>query len=221
MCLILHTESVDEQTARRAAGLAERGRPRAGAVALLQQPADSADLGQSRAAACVHLAWAGAEEVDGGIVGPAAKRARTGDPKSKEQKVRCRQVLIKYASCSKPTDAVRRKPIVRCQADAELAMLGVLTTLEEARAAGGAAAAEAAFTKQCRAVSECISSLKGGDLAGDVGWLRLPEVKPGEKISKEVAQKMLVARAALGLAVNEVSDIVVSDDGVKLLKRAA
>eukprot|EP00971_Amphidinium_carterae_P211924 4205402-Amphidinium_carterae.1 len=32
------------------------------------------------------------------------------------------------------------------------------------------------FTKKCRAVSECTSSLKGGDLAGDVGWLRLPEV---------------------------------------------
>merc|ERR1712066_971183 len=99
-------------------------------------------------------------------------------------------------------------------------MLGVLSALEEARAVGGASVAEAAFTQQCRAISECTSSLKGGDLAGDIGWLRLPEVKPGEKISKEVAQRMGVTRAALGLAVNEVSDIVVSDEGVHLLKRA-
>ena len=41
---------------------------------------------------------------------------------------------------------------------------------------------QAAFTQQCRAMSECTSSLKGGELAGDVGWLKMPEVKPGEKV---------------------------------------
>jgi len=63
--------------------------------------------------------------------------------------------------------------------------------------------------------------LKGGDLAGDIGWLKLPELKPGEKIPKELELRMLVIRTALSLAVNEVSDIVVSDKGVHLLKRAA
>lgn len=233
-CVLLHTEGINEQSARQAAGHAERGRPRAGAVALLQQPKVPSDAAsasssaaaapqRSHAAACAHLAWSGAEEVEGGTGGPAAKRARTGDLKGQEkgQKVRCRQVLVKYVGCRQATDNVRRKPVQRSQAEAEAAVLGVLSALEEARASGGAAAAEAAFTKQCRAVSECTSSLKGGDLAGDIGWLRLPEIKPGEKISKELAQRMLVIRAALGLAVNEVSDIVVSDDGVHLLKRTA
>merc|ERR1712061_881378 len=100
-------------------------------------------------------------------------------------------------------------------------MGGLLDTLEEARARGAAPAVEETFTKQCRAISECTSSLKGGDLAGDIGWLSMPEVKPGEKIPKEVSLRMLVIRAALGLAVHEVSDIVVSEEGVHLLKRTA
>lgn len=228
-CVLLHTEEMDETSARQAAGHAERGRPRAGAVTILQacKVLDSTcsmtnPPQRSRAAACAHLAWAGAEELDGSTGGPAAKRARSeAKGKEKEQSVRCRQVLVKYAGCRQPVDNVRKKPVRRSVAEAEDAVLGVLKALEEARASGGVAAVEAAFTKQVRAVSECTSSLKGGDLAGDIGWLRLPEIKPGEKVSKQVAQRMLVIRAALGLAVNEVSDIVVSDDGVHLLKRAA
>lgn len=235
-CILLYTESIDEQAARQAAGHAERGRPRAGAVALLQQAASASSTSAdapavslpacSRAAACAHLAWAGAEEVEGGTGGPASKRARTSelkgkDGRGKETKVRCRQVLVRYYGCRQTADSLRRKPARRSQAEAEAAVLGVLNALEEARAAGGISAAEAAFTKNVRAVSECTSSLKGGDLAGDIGWLRLPEIKPGEKVTRETAQRMLVIRAALGLAVNEVSDIVVSDDGVHLLKRAA
>jgi len=210
-CVLLHTEAIDEQAARAAAAHAERCRPRAGAIALLQGfPATA----QSRAAACAHLGWA-SEEAEEHV----AKRARVEE--DREKRVRCRQVLLKYSGCRKANDPVRRKPVRRSLAEAEASMLQVLSALEEARASGGAAAAEVAFTQQCRAISECTSSLKGGDLAGDIGWLKLPEIKPGEKIPKELALRMQTIRTALSLAVNEVSDIVVSDDGVHLLKRAA
>lgn len=210
-CILLHTEAIDEQAARAAAAHAERCRPRAGAIALLQgMPAST----RSRAAACAHLGWASEEPEE-----QVAKRARAEKDRAKQ--VRCRRVLIKYTGCRKASDPVRRKPVRRSLAEAEASMLQVLSALEEARARGGTAAAEAAFTQQCRAISECTSSLKGGDLAGDIGWLKLPEIKPGEKIPKELALRMQTIRTALSLAVNEVSDIVVSDDGVHLLKRAA
>lgn len=199
-CVLLHTEAIDEQAARAAAGHAERSHPRAGAVALLQGLNQSSQ--GSRAAACVHLAWISEETEE-----QKAKRAKVEKDKIKENKVRCRQVLLKYEGCKKAIDPVRKKTVSRSLAEAEAAMLGALQALEEARVRGGAPAAEEAFTKQCRAMSECTSSLKGGDLAGDIGWLKLPEVKLGEKVSKEIAQKIQIINKALSLSVGEVSEI--------------
>lgn len=215
-CILLHTEDIVEQAARAAAAHAERSHVRAGALSLLQHLQPSVPITRSRAAACVRLAWTSDDNDE-----HAAKRARTEKEKVKENKVRCRQVLLRYVGCRQATDPVRRRPVSRSQAEAEAAILGVLNALEEARTTGGAAAVEAAFTQQCRAISECTSSLKGGDLAGDIGWLRIPDIKPGEKMSKDVAMRMVVIRSALALAVNEISDVIVSEEGVHLLKRAA
>lgn len=213
-CVLLHTEGIMEEGARIAATHVTKGHLRAGAIALMHESPGDGATDQVRAAACARLSWT-LEAVDE----PQVKRSRTGE-KGKD-KVRCRQILFKYLGCKHPTDPVRRRPVRRTLAEAEAAMLRILDALEESVAGGGAAAVEAAFTQHCRAVSECTASLKGGDLAGDIGWLKLPEVKPGEKLSKDLAAKAVVIRAALSLEIGEVSDIVVSEEGVHLLKRSA
>lgn len=96
-------------------------------------------------------------------------------------------------------------------------MLQILIDLE----AKGSGNTDVAFTQAVRARSECTSSLKGGDLAGDLGWLKMPEVKVGERIPKDVAARMLFVRTAASLEIGELSDIVVDDDGVHILKRSA
>lgn len=77
------------------------------------------------------------------------------------------------------------------------------------------------FSHSCRALSECSSSLKGGDLAGDVGWLVKPVERPGERLSKQAASRNAVVRAAFELEVGEISDILVSEDGAHILQRIA
>merc|ERR1712046_357761 len=80
-------------------------------------------------------------------------------------KVRILQILIRYwkGTGAKPTDPVRRKPVSRTAEDAEIVLLGILDKL----AADGCTT----FTSACKSISECQSALKGGDLAGDLGWL--------------------------------------------------
>jgi len=75
---------------------------------------------------------------------------------------------------------------------------------------GGAAA----FTDQCKKLSECDTSLKGGDLCGDMGWLDKDPAK-NRKVPGPVV------RAAFQLAVGQFSDIVSSERGVHLLLRTA
>lgn len=209
LCVLLLTEAIRDSARTAAVAQAARGRPRASAVSLLQDPpAETAP--SPRAAACARLTWS-APDADPTPAGPASKRHKA-EPSS-EARVRCRQILLKYVGCCKPTDSVRRRPVRRTLAQAETALLGVLRELDE----GG----DAAFAKQCRAVSECSSSLKGGDLVGDVGWLTRPVEKVGERPSKEVASRHAVIRAAFDLEVGELSDILVSDDGVHVLQRRA
>ena len=183
--VLLHTVAIGEHDARAAAAHVDLGRCRAGAVSLLQAGSSAPGASErSHAAACARLSWAADDEDDG----PAAKRARTEKGKAAD-KVRCRQVLLKYVGCKLAVDKVRRKPVTRSLAEAEGKLLEMLGALAAARASGGAQAEAAAFTQQCRALSECQSSLKGGDLAGDIGWLTLPVVKPGEKLPKEKAAR--------------------------------
>jgi len=206
-CVFLLTEVMGEEAVAAAARHAAKGRPRAGAIALLREPREGT-TSKARASACARLVWA-AEEA--GRAGQPAKRPRL-EP-AQDAKVRCRQILLKYVGCRQAVDPVRRRPVRRTQAQAEAALVEVLAEID--------AHGDAAFAKQCRAVSECSSSLKGGDLVGDVGWLARPVEKPGEKPSREVASRQAVVRAAFALDVGEVSDVLLSDDGVHVLQRRA
>mmetsp|Transcript_62473 Transcript_62473/g.116071 ORF Transcript_62473/g.116071 Transcript_62473/m.116071 type:complete len:528 (-) Transcript_62473:56-1639(-) len=211
----------NEDAARTAAAHATRGRSRAGCAALLRGM-DSSRGGNraSNAAACLQLQWTSSADVDDET--RPAKRAKTSTAEGSKDRVRCRQILLKHAGCKAPRDPVRRKAIQRSVAEAEAGLLDILEELEAARSsAAGASAAEEIFTKKCRAVSECTSSLKGGDLAGDIGWLRLPEVRVGERLTKEQAVKMAFVKSAMALDIGEVSDIISSEDGLHLLKRTA
>lgn len=206
-CVFLLTEAIQKSVMSVAVAQAVKGRPRAGAIALLQESQHNSPQ-LARASACARLAW----------VATASGEARTAkrqkvDGGAPETKVRCRQILLKYVGCKQAVDPVRRRPVRRTLAQAESALLGVLKEID--------ASGDAAFTKQCRAVSECSSSMKGGDLVGDVGWLARPVEKPGERPSREVASRQAVVRAAFDLEIGEISDVLVSDDGVHLLQRRA
>jgi len=209
LCLLLFTEAVTDIMVRAAVSQLSRNRPRAAANALLcVSSSDTTQLSQvSKAAACAQLAWADKPH----HTGPATKRQKTdGAPDSK---VRCRQILLKYTGCRQPKDHVRKRPVRRTLAEAESALHAVLVEID----AGG----DAVFTQQCRGLSECSSSLKGGDLAGDVGWLVKPVERPGERLSKQAASRNAVVRAAFELEVGEISDILVSEDGAHILQRIA
>lgn len=205
-CVLLFTEPIEDEPLQAALLQAAKGRPRAGAVALLHAQRSRGIGNSPKAAACARLAW-GPDAEDG----PAPKRQKV--EASSETKVRCRQILLKYVGCKQPVDRVRRRPVCRSLAEAEAILLDALVEID----AGG----DAAFAQKCRAVSECSSSLKGGDLVGDVGWLAKPQEKPGEKPTREMASRYSVIRAALKLEVGELSDILVSDDGVHILQRRA
>eukprot|EP00927_Polykrikos_kofoidii_P027179 TRINITY_DN24011_c0_g1_i1.p1 TRINITY_DN24011_c0_g1~~TRINITY_DN24011_c0_g1_i1.p1 ORF type:complete len:580 (+),score=123.31 TRINITY_DN24011_c0_g1_i1:199-1740(+) len=216
-CALLLTEAIGRDTEAAALLQAARGRPRAASIALLRdaRAERSAAPLPSAAAAGARFLWttaAGslAEASAGSAAGPAPKRRRT---ESADERVRCRRILLKYAGCKHAVDTVRRKPVRRSLHQAEAALFDVLVEVDT----GG----DAAFAKQCRAVSECSSSLKGGDLIGDVGWWTKPVEKPGEKISRDVASRNAVVRAALQLEIGELSDLLISDEGVQILQRRA
>eukprot|EP00929_Paragymnodinium_shiwhaense_P013065 TRINITY_DN120922_c0_g1_i1.p1 TRINITY_DN120922_c0_g1~~TRINITY_DN120922_c0_g1_i1.p1 ORF type:complete len:523 (-),score=129.98 TRINITY_DN120922_c0_g1_i1:152-1720(-) len=205
--ILLATSSMNEADREIALLQTAKGRPRAGATSLLRrQPDDKATC--SRAAASLQLVNCLTEE--SGSEGSASKRRRTGDA---DERVRCRRILLKYVGCKQPSDQVRRKPVKRSQGAAAEELLPVLTDVD--------AQGDAAFVKHCRALSECVSCLKGGDLVGDAGWWTRPVEKPGEKLSRDVAAKNAVIKTALQLEIGEVSDILVSDDGVQILQRRA
>eukprot|EP00421_Protoceratium_reticulatum_P041313 CAMPEP_0168456562 /NCGR_PEP_ID=MMETSP0228-20121227/51358_1 /TAXON_ID=133427 /ORGANISM="Protoceratium reticulatum, Strain CCCM 535 (=CCMP 1889)" /LENGTH=527 /DNA_ID=CAMNT_0008471499 /DNA_START=47 /DNA_END=1626 /DNA_ORIENTATION=+ len=169
----LHVHLVTGSAPKAAAGVGEissevvarhllRGRPRAASVALLRCLRQGGAQG-SLAAACARLAPAGADARQvGADVRPAgaAKRPRLVESVGK---VRVRQILLRHTGTPRPMDPVRKRPVRRSLEDAELEMLDMICRLEADGCAG--------FAATCRAVSECQSALKGGELAGDLGWL--------------------------------------------------
>lgn len=102
-------------------------------------------------------------------------------------------------------DAVRRRRVERLREEAEALLRGFLFEL---------LADVSRFPQLARKHSECSSCLKGGEQAGDLGWITRGVRGPGGA-SKEVEE------AAFMLAVGELSDLVVSEAGVHLLQRIA
>lgn len=184
-------------------------RSRAVSLALLQAARPQGD--ESCLVAAVGFLTGATERstVEPALGGPA-KRQRTGDVK-----VRVRQILLRHSSgSSKTVDPVRRKPVSRSLEEAESEMLGLLQRIEKETSN--------IFPSLCRSTSECQSALKGGDMAGDLGWLDQAMLTSQDK-AKTVRPELpaQVLRVALELSIGQVSDIVSSDIGVHLLQRTA
>jgi parvulin-like peptidyl-prolyl isomerase len=140
-----------------------------------------------------------------------AKRARVD-----ETRVRCRQILIKHSGSKKPQD-LQRKPVKRTL-DAAI-QLGLQAVRSLGKGEG--------FMPICRQLSECPSKLRGGEMAGDIGWLDREKgadvVEDANKTGASVAA--VVPTAILGpafsLTVGQLSDLVLSEEGVHILQRTA
>lgn len=94
------------------------------------------------------------------------------------------------------------KPVTRSLAEAERILREALEAIESSPE-------KSIFTQRCKAVSECNTCLKGGEMAGDLGWM-----------SKGQAHASVMA-AAFALPIGHISDIVESDEGVHVLWRIA
>merc|ERR1712151_88167 len=112
-------------------------------------------------------------------------------------------------------DPVRGKRVVRSQQEAEERMLEVLIELRKNNLAG--------FPSACKALSECQSSLKGGEFAGDLGWLDRKSDDKQEQKNKALRVQLPsnVLRGAFELGVGELGDIWTSEQGVHLVQRTA
>lgn len=136
----------------------------------------------------------------------AVKRHRVA---AKLSKVRIRHILLRHSGCApQGVGGKPPKPNARSSAEAEVELVGHILELS---CAGNLVTA---FTTKCRAVSECDTSLRGGDLAGDLGWLDVDPTK-NRKIPVSVIS------ASFKLAVGQLSDVVSSERGVHLLLRSA
>jgi len=141
--VFLSTEPLEEKVLSTAYAYAAKGRPKASAIAMLQTAAKGGNVTSAvGAAACARLSWS-----DIATSGPAAKRTRL-DNGGELAKVRCRQILLKYTGCRKPGDQVRRKPVERSTAEAEVLMKQVLDDIEAM--VNAETSVDAAFTQHCR-----------------------------------------------------------------------
>lgn len=176
-------------------GLVGAERPRAACISLLNEVRRS-NVEPPLAAAAVHFGWADPEA-------PAHKKARL--EASKLTKVRCRHILLRHTGAASQLDRGKPKP-TRSASEAEEMLLRLLPEL----AMGGSAA----FTTRCKKDSDCDTKLRGGELAGDLGWLDKDPAK-----NRKVPDT--VVRVAFKLAIGQLSDIVASERGVHLLLRTA
>ncbi|CAE7279470.1 ark1 [Symbiodinium necroappetens] len=204
-----------------------KGWARTGSITLLQSARQSGIL-EPLAVVCARLV-----PTEGASSEAPAKRLKTastspifaagttgtsGQNGGKADQVRLRQILLRVAAAGPPvTDPVRRKQVKRSQEQAEAEMLDILQSLE--------ADSMKSFQKVCRERSECQSALKGGELAGDMGWLdRVKGVGIQQDRAKQGVRPQVpaaVLKAAFELAVGEVHDLVTTEVGVHLLQRTA
>ena len=128
--------------------------------------------------------------------------------------MRCRQILIKHAGSKRATN-VERKPVTR---SLDVAMGLALSTLRKLSDGD-------AFVPLCRQISECPSKLKGGEMAGDVGWLDREKgadvVQDPTGASTAPILAATVIAAAFALKQDETSDLVISEEGIHILQRTA
>lgn len=138
--------------------------------------------------------------------------------------MRIRQILLRAwrgGATPKPEDPVRRKQIQRTGEEAEGQLLQVLDELRQSKDGAGLSKS---FTLLCRSSSECQSSLQGGELAGDLGWLDKDKGVDSQRANGKMVRPAVpapVLRAAFDLEVGEMSDLVSSEVGVHLLLRSA
>lgn len=116
--------------------------------------------------------------------------------------VRLRHIVLKHKECKSLHDKVRNKQVKRTRGEAERRLRAVLEECESDPK-------KTAFSQRCRELSECQSSLKTGELTGDLGW-----VKPGKYGPAFDA-------ASFALQVGQLSDLVDSDQGVHVIMRTA
>jgi NIMA-interacting peptidyl-prolyl cis-trans isomerase 1 len=131
---------------------------------------------------------------------PAAKKART----TETTQVRLRHILLKHKECKSVIDKVRNKQVKRTRGDAERLLRAVL---EECEGDKG----HKIFSTRVRELSECQSSLKAGDLAGDLGWVKKGTSKMGE----------VFEAAGFALQKNQLSDLVDTEQGIHIILRTA
>merc|ERR1712048_1323348 len=100
---------------------------------------------------------------------PVAKRPRTLPPEKDGDQIRVRHILVKHRDLKNVRDKVRNTRVLRTQQEAEEMLRAALVQLVSVERDPRRSAD--LFTQKCRELSECTTALKGGDLAGDLGWL--------------------------------------------------
>jgi len=191
------------------------GRPRIAAGTLLDSvavvdAANAPDAGtvsssmRSGQAAIVVL-FDGAEDSTTAVCSPAegAEPPLAKRPRTEPQQVRVRHILVKFRDCKNPVDKVRNRPVTRGRWEAERLLRKVLEEFEDSEPQKRASV----FSQRCREFSDCQSSLRGGDLTGDINWVR--RGKMGTAFDD----------AAFALQVGQLSDLVDSDAGIHLIWR--
>jgi len=131
---------------------------------------------------------------------PPAKKARTVET----SQIRCRHILLKHKECKSVIDKVRNKQVKRTRGEAERLLRAVIEQCEVDKG-------QKAFTTRVRELSECQSSLKAGDHAGDLGWVKRGTSKLGD----------VFEAAAFALQCNQLSDLVDTDQGIHIILRTA
>ncbi|CAE7795835.1 ESS1, partial [Symbiodinium sp. CCMP2592] len=140
-------------------------RCRAGGLALFRQ---ARAAGRATPPAAVALARLGPSSDEANKeAADASQPSKRPRVESGPSKVRLRQVLLRYAGSKEAKDPVRHKAVTRSREDAEQKMLKLVDDFM--------ADACASFPSVCRSVSECASALKGGQMAGDLGWVDRPD----------------------------------------------
>jgi len=182
-------------------------RPKAASVAVLRAARSRKAVG-ALVSACARLGPM--PEASGpSLVDRPAKKLKSEETAG--NMVRVRQILLRHwkGSGPEPMDPIRRKAVRRSQEEAELQMLQVIEGLMKEGLSS--------FSSACKASSECQSALKGGELAGDIGWL---DKEKGQN-AKQAAVPAPVLRVAFDLEVGQLGDLVSSDVGTHLCLRTA